>query len=244
MVARTVAVLIAVLSVETEAPRSFGDVGRVVRDHDVSPKVALGTVLERPHAYGLGSLSELRGEITILDGVAWLAYPPEKRGGAVRVETKGAEAEQAAFLVATHVEPEGWRKVTLAGGVSSRDLEATLERIARDNSLDKRELTFRIEGKLETITLAIVDGRRIPAGPSSEKAFKKANLLLSEAGIDGTLVGFYSVAPRSPFTHPGAHAHVHAVIPARPATGHAQEFRMAPGAVLWLAVSGPAANPS
>jgi acetolactate decarboxylase len=245
---RAAIILLGFLS--AESLRSFGDVRRVIREHDVGPKVALDRVLATPHAYGLGSLSGLRGEITIVDGKAWLAYPPRsastknaapapgagKPAEAIEVVTQDANVEKAAFLVATHVAPDAWTKVALPEGLSSKDLEATLARAARAHGLEDRELAFRAVGMLETLTLAIIDGSRVPPGPGTEETLKAANVLQTiGGGARAELVGFYSRAPQSPFTHPGKHAHVHAVVPDKPATGHAQEFVLKPGATLWLA---------
>ena len=57
-----------------------GSIGQLVRQRDTAPKVALAEVLRTPHTFGLGSLSDLRGEITIVDGTAWLSYPPAAPG--------------------------------------------------------------------------------------------------------------------------------------------------------------------
>jgi alpha-acetolactate decarboxylase len=218
-----------------DGPQTFGDVGRLVREHDVGPKVVLSEVLARPHAYGLGSLSGLRGEITIVDGRAWLAYPPEKSGGEPRVVTgTGAEHEKAGFLVAGHVEPSAWRKLPLTEPTTDADLDATLARIARGGGLDGRELVFRIDGRADAMTLAIVDGRHVPPGPGSPETLKKANVLQTFKDADVVLVGFFSPAATTAYTHPGKHAHVHAVAPSKRATGHAQHFQLRPGAVLWL----------
>src|SRR6187401_546445 len=54
----------------------YGTIGQVVRQRDVAAKVELAEVLRTPHAFALGSLSDLRGEITIVDGTVWLSYPP------------------------------------------------------------------------------------------------------------------------------------------------------------------------
>jgi acetolactate decarboxylase len=244
----TRAAIVVLAFVSAESVRSFGDVRRVVREHDVGPKVSLDRVLATPHAYGLGSLSGLRGEITIVDGKAWLAYPPRsaatknaapapgvgKAAEAIEVVTRDAEVEKAAFLVAAHVAPADWKKVELPEGLSSKELEATLARAARVHGLENRELVFRAVGMLETITLAIVDGSRVPPGPGSDETLKAANVLQTLGGARAELVGFYTPADQSPFTHPGKHAHVHAVVPDKPATGHAQQFVLKPGATLWL----------
>jgi alpha-acetolactate decarboxylase len=90
-------------------------------------------------------------------------------------------------------------------------------------------------GRLEALTLSIVDGRRVPPGPGSEQTLKDANVIRTvEAGAEAELVGFYTPADESPFTHPGKHTHVHAVVEKERATGHAQDFALRGGAVLWL----------
>lgn len=236
MFARATIFFVALLAAEAETPRTFGDVGRLVRERDVGAKVALALVLQRPHAYGLGSLSDLRGEVTLVDGTAWLSYPPRTPKEPIRVVTDGAESEKAAFLVATHVAPDAWTEVPLPDGVTSKDLESTLVRAARANDLEDRELVFRVKGTLETLELAIIDGRRVPPGPGTTKTLKAANVTQRvPAGSEAELVGFYTPADESPFTHPGKHAHVHAVVPDERATGHAEEFVLKRGATLWMA---------
>jgi acetolactate decarboxylase len=230
--------VVALVSADSESPRSFGSVDRLVKQHDFAPKVTLAQVLEQPHAYGLGSLSDLRGEITIVDGKVWLAFPPPRDvtpAPAPRVVTEGAAAEKAGFLVAAHVAPDGWTKVQLTDPLSSKDVDSLLARAARAHGLDDRELVFRVKGTLEKLTLAIIDGRRVPPGPGSEATMETANVLQRVTpGADVELVGFYSPAAESSFTHAGQHAHVHAVVPREHATGHAEEFVLRPGAMLWL----------
>lgn len=228
---------VLVLAAEGPGPSSFGDVGRLVREHDAAAKVALSTVLARPHAFGLGSLSGLRGEITIVDGMAWLAYPPAQPGAPTKVVAATESTESAGFLVATHVDPTGWKKVPLPEGVGSTNLETVLPEAARRNGVKDAAFAFRIEGVLRAITLAVVDGHKVPPGPGTEASMDAANVLRTDADTPGTLVGFYSSAASSPFTHPGKHAHVHAVLPDKKASGHAKDFKLAPGATLLIQAS-------
>jgi alpha-acetolactate decarboxylase len=148
-----------------------------------------------------------------------------------------------AFLVATHVAPARWRRVPLPQALSSDDLDKTLERLrGLDGQTKDREakdgptlaLPFRIDGRFNDITLAIIDGRLVPPGPGSETSMEKANVLQQHLNVEGTLVGLFSTATDSAFNHAGKHAHVHAVLPATHAAGHAQTFQLAPGAALFL----------
>jgi acetolactate decarboxylase len=221
--------------------QTFGSVKALIEHHDAAGKVTLGSILGAPHAFGLGSLSDLRGEITIVDGVAWLAYPPATAhapGGKARVTSSASSNEKAGFLVATHVAPAAWRRMKLPTALSSDELEATLARLTSSDPTDPTptpvSLPFRIDGHLEHVTLAVVDGRQVPPGPGTEDSMQKANFLQREDDADGVLIGFFASQADSPFTHEGKHSHVHATLPGRQATGHAQSFRLAAGATLMM----------
>ena len=178
-------------------------------------------MLREPHAQGLGSVSDLRGEITILDGEAWLSYPPVRDGDAPKVVASKDSREQAGFLVVTHMAPSRWRQVKTSTALSAEGLEAALRPLVAQSGLAGADLPFRIDGRFTSLTLAIVDGR-------------KANYLQTETAVDGTLVGFLAAKDDERFTHAGTRVHVHAVVPSRRATGHAQAFTLAPGATVWL----------
>jgi hypothetical protein len=232
---------VAAIAAVVGAPPSvstFGTIRQLVRERDATPKVVLADVLRRPHAHGLGSISGLRGEITIVDGTAWLSYPPAAAGGAPKVVASKDSREQAGFLVATHYAPAQWRRVTVGEALTADNLEAALGRLIAQYGLAGTDVPFRIDGRLSTLTLAIVDGRKLPPGASSPDAMKQANYLRTEAGVDATLVGFFAAASDERFTHPGTRVHVHAVVPSRRATGHARAFVVAPGATLWLPAHG------
>jgi len=225
----------------------YGTIGQVVRQRDVAAKVELAEVLRTPHAFALGSLSDLRGEITIVDGTVWLSYPPpapSAPGGAPKVVVSSDSAERAGFLVAAHVDPSRWREVKLSAPITSDNLESMLVKLAAENGLGGADLPFRIEGRLSTLTLAIIDGRRVPPGPSSAEVLQKANYLQTEADVPATLIGFLAAKPDERFTHPGQRIHVHAVVEARRMTGHAQAFKAPAGVRLWLPAGTPRPLPS
>ena len=113
----------------------YGSIRQVVSQRDVAPKVQLGEVLRTPHAFGLGSLSDLRGEITIVDGTAWSSYPPAAPGAAPKVLVSSDSAERAGFLVTAFVDPGRWREVKLSAPISSDNLEAVLVKSWRRRSV-------------------------------------------------------------------------------------------------------------
>jgi len=218
----------------------YGTIGQVVRQRDVTAKVELAEVMRTPHTFGLGSLSDLRGEITILDGTAWLSYPPDPPdprsgpGAPAQVVASPDISERAGFLVAAHVDPDRWREVKLSAPITSDNLESVLVKLAAETGIGGVDLPFRIEGRFSTLTLAIVDGRKLPEGPTSAEALKKANHVQTETDVNATFVGFLAAKPDERFTHPGKRIHVHAVVEARRMTGHAQAFKAPAGIRVWL----------
>ena len=191
--------LLAVLAaagaaVPPSAVKTYGTMRQLVREHDAAPKVVLTEVLRRPHAHGLGSISGLRGEITILDGTAWLSYPPAAAGGAPRVVASKSSREQAGFLVATHVAPAQWQRIIVAPAMSSDNFEATIAKLVAQHDLTGTEVAFRVDGKFTSLTLAIVDGRKLPSGARSADEMQQANHLRTETNVDATLVGFFAAA--------------------------------------------------
>lgn len=218
---------------------AHGTIRQLVSQRDAAPKVQLAEVLRTPHAWGLGSLSELRGEITIVDGTAWLSYPPAAPGAAPKVVVSSDSAERAGFLVTAPVDPGRWREVKMSMPISSDNLESVLVKLAAEVGLGGVDLPFRIEGQFSKLTLAITDGRKVPAGPASEAALKQANTLQTETDVPATLVGFLAAKPDERFTHAGARVHAHAVVDARRVTGHAQAFAAPAGVRLWLPAGSP-----
>jgi len=240
MFLRRVAIVAALLAggaAAASAPptvATFGTIRRLVRERDATPKVVLADVLRLPHTHALGSISDLRGEITILDGTAWLSYPPARTGGRPKVVVSTDSREQAGFLVAAQVAPGQWRKAKVGEALSSDGLEAALRGRIEQAGLGGADVPFRIDGRFSTLTLAIVDGRLLPAGARTPEAIKQANRLDQHSDVDGTLIGFFAAAADERFTHPDSRVHVHAVVTSARATGHARTFTLAPGATLWL----------
>jgi len=114
--------------------RTFGTIRQLVDLHDDASKVVLADVVSLPGTYGLGSLSQLRGEVTILDGVTSISYRPVLPGESPRVVSGPDIGEEAGFLVTANVAPERWRQVKIDVPFSSETLEPLLHSSARDHA--------------------------------------------------------------------------------------------------------------
>ena len=95
------------------------DESRVVKvlmhEGKVGSIVDLATLLPNDHLYAVGALSELRGEITILGGGVYIAYPEGADG--VRLDIFEDSDEAACLLVTAEV--RDWVSVTTQSATPS-----------------------------------------------------------------------------------------------------------------------------
>src|SRR6185436_15409534 len=63
---------------------NWGEMRPVMREGQTEARVQLSEVVKRPHAYAVGAVESLDGEIVIEDGKCWLA---RKKGQALVVES-------------------------------------------------------------------------------------------------------------------------------------------------------------
>ena len=122
----------------------------------------------------------------------------------------------------------------MSAPISSDNLESILVKLVAQTGLGGVDLPFRIEGHFTALTIAITDGRKVPPGPTSEEALKRANHLQTEADVTATLIGFLAAKPDERFAHAGTRIHVHAIVSTLRMTGHAQAFTATAGAKLWV----------
>jgi alpha-acetolactate decarboxylase len=73
--------------------------------------VRIADVSIAPHTFGVGALSHLRGEITVLDDIAWIARPSDDGTISVSHYPVHSTPDSAALLVVAHV--ESWRELTV-----------------------------------------------------------------------------------------------------------------------------------
>ena len=99
--------------------QTFGRLRDIMHDGKTGPVANVHDALESPHAFAVGALSGLRGEITILDGEVWLAYPS---GGSVRVVQDSRTTEWATLLVLAHV--TSWATAMVPRDVPFENLDA------------------------------------------------------------------------------------------------------------------------
>ncbi|HMI85317.1 MAG TPA: acetolactate decarboxylase [Polyangiaceae bacterium] len=208
--------------------RVFGALRALMHEGKTGPQVALSSVVPGPHAHAVGALSELRGEVTVLDDDIWLAYPNDD--GTARVTKVRVSNEQAALLVTAQV--GAWRRIPIAAEVRADRLDEEIERLARANGVDvARPIPLLVEGEFADIGWHVVDGRKIAAAKTHEE-HAAAAVRGSVGRATGTLVGFFSTHHQGVFTHMNKNTHFHVVLPKENVAAHVDGVTILPGATL------------
>jgi alpha-acetolactate decarboxylase len=202
--------------------RVFGTVHSVMQGQ-WAPVVALEQGLSG--GYGLGALSDLRGEFVAIPGQIWLSYPTTEALPEVR-QTERSD-ETAALLVAATV--PAFRKTSVSAHIPSTSLEAQIAALAQQAGVDvSRPFPFLIQGRLRAVHWHVVDGTRVTPGTRPDESAQKG--VLDDA--EGTVVGFYSSQHQGVFTMQGQNAHMHVFAPEAGVAGHVTSLEVPAGSSL------------
>ncbi|WP_437730724.1 acetolactate decarboxylase [Sorangium sp. So ce1335] len=205
--------------------RSFGALRAIMHEGQTGPAVRIGDVVPGPHAFGVGALSALRGEVTVVDDAIWTSYPRDD--GTVDVRRAGAEEQAALFVVANVAR---WQEATLDADVPDGQIDARIEALLRERGLDAEgPVPVQVRGSFRDLSWHVIDGRKLaPGGGHADHVRVSVSGTLPTA--EGTLVGFFSKRHHGVFTHMGSNTHFHVVLAERPLTGHVDGVTLARGA--------------
>jgi acetolactate decarboxylase len=190
-------------------------------------RLALAPLLGAPHLHAVGAIAGMRGEITVVDGTAWVALGERDSGRA----SAGATEEGAALLVASYV--ADWSRVTIKDDIAFADLDHRIEALARDAGVDvEKPFPFRVEGQLADVRWHVLKG---PPSSASAPHDHTGNAVVGEqAAMSGTLVGFFSKHHQGAFTHMGQNVHAHVVNASAALAAHADQVSIRASSVLLL----------
>lgn len=191
-------------------------------------RVAIAGFLARPHAFALGPLADLRGELLVWDGTP---FTSRVDGGSMRLAVEpGATAP---FLVWSHVRE--WRDSAIPDdALALAAFEAWLPRRARELGLDAdRPFAFQVAGAAARAVIHVVD---LPEGAQlTREAHDAAKRSFTIERQPVQILGFHAFDAKGVYTHHTTNLHLHLRTPLGGALGHVDELELAPGAVLRLA---------
>lgn len=212
----------------------YGSMREVLREGKAQRRIAVAEAVARPHAYAVGALENLGGEITIADGEVWVA---RLEAGELRVSgPQVSRTDGAALLILTHVKT--WKTALLPVAAADVELESALARLAREHGVDTaRPFPFEIEGRLTALSMHVINGVCPLAGAPGTDGGAAPWRYTLDAPAHGRIVGFFAPDSAGKITHHGTSIHAHALLDVNGArlTGHVEHVAVSPGAVVRLA---------
>lgn len=207
----------------------FGALKSIFHEGDISTKAELKNLLPNDRLYGVGALSDLRGEVTIVAGTAYIAYPTSSEG--VRVEISEDSEERATLLVATEV--TAWTTIVNEEEISFEELDEAIADLAKRSGLDVTSaFPFIIENGAADLEWHVIDGTKLEGSESSHVQHEQAGVRMRAESPQATLIGFFSADHQGIFTHMGSRTHIHCVIVEPLSSGHVDHVVLERGTVL------------
>jgi acetolactate decarboxylase len=200
--------------------KTFGAFVHMAMERDFAPKATLGAAIAEGATDGVGAVSDVRGEITIIDGKPIVTYGSEI--------SHPAPASETAMLLVTAAVP-GWQEIPVSRDVAPDEIDAFLAEQGKAHGIDaEKSFPFRLRGTLTAYSMH-VSVRPAPGRPPFVQDTRRGD------AIDGLVVGLY-VAPElvGVATHPGERSHSHWISEDRTKTSHLDTFGIKSGSVLLL----------
>jgi acetolactate decarboxylase len=215
--------------------RWYGALHAIMHEGSTESAVKLADVLPGPHAWGLGALEGLNGEVTVLDDEVWIARPmPDGTATITRGELDGVDSKQgAALFVVANVAT--WQEVPVPSEVAWERLDSFLEtELGTRGLLGDLPTALRIDGPVSALKWHVVDGSKLVPGTGHTEHARTAVSGVVPA-TDAKLVGFFSTKHQGVFTHAGSHSHFHVLARSPLVSGHVDRVELRPGARLFIA---------
>ena len=208
----------------------YGALHDVFREQQSAARISLAEATRLGHAYAVGALENLAGEITIVDGDVWVA---RAAGGELSVTgPKLAPSDQATLL--THTRVWRWKRIRLTEPLSGEGLEGAIESHAVARGLEPNEpFVFMIRGTITQLDAHIIAGScPFDDAPDTTPPWR---LSLDEP-IDAVLIGFFARDQAGVMTHHDTRVHMHVVMPweGHTITAHVDQVALAAGTELRL----------
>lgn len=212
--------------------RQFGAMRAVMREGETEARVRLAECVAERHVYAVGALAGLEGEVTIVDGEAWVS---RVEGSGIRCTGPGVGEGDAATLL-TLATVGDWDSVELPRGAGDiADLEGVVEAEAARRGIDSaKPFPFVVEGEASSLELHVIRGfcPANDAGATDSEAWR----LSLDGPTRALLVGFFARDSEGVMTHHGTALHVHALLShkGQRIAGHVDGVGVNRGAVLRL----------
>ena len=211
----------------------FGPMRDVMRAGKTQSRIRLSDANAKPHAFAVGALEGLAGEVTIIDGDVWVSRVASD--GTLSVTGPQAVDGDAATLMSISYVSK-WHATRIESACTGIELELLIEEFARSMGIDtNKPFPFKIEGELNSLNLHVINGYcPIATDPATQARKPWRNPEFEIANV--TIVGFYAPNAVAVMTHHGTAIHAHAFGNAdgTQIMGHIDNVTVEPGMILFV----------
>ncbi|MBC8202500.1 MAG: hypothetical protein H8E91_01590 [Planctomycetes bacterium] len=179
-----------------------GGMRDALRMGNTQSRITFEEISAKPHAFAVGALTDLEGEITIVDGQILVATTPD---GASATSTSGTNDQSATLLTIAYV--ENWAKDRIP---ANTDFETAVETVALRNGVNVDEpFPFYVYANTTSYDMHVINGFCPVASPDLPERDQPWRLHGKETGM--LIVGFYAKNQEGVMTHHGSNIHIHGI---------------------------------
>lgn len=170
---------------------------------NTTSQITFEEINSSPHAFAVGALTDLKGEITVFDGQIIVAETED--GIHATSSTKTDSNESATLLTLSYV--DSWLEYRLP---TDMDFEEAVESAATANGIDTdTPFPFYVNATTESYELHVINGFCPIATPDLDAADQPWRLHGLETEL--LIVGFFAKNQEGVMTHHGSNVHIHGI---------------------------------
>ena len=200
----------------------------IMHKGDISAKINLSFFEEKNHIYALGAIENLKGEIQIFNSKPFNTIVIDNT-----LTFDNSFKNKATLLVYASVEK--WNKIIIPENISTyTKFEEYIENTARINHINTDEpFPFLIEGTAQSFNWHVIDWKDDDMHHTHEK-HKTSGLYGTINNSQVEMLGFYSNAHHTIFTHHTTNMHIHVKTADGEVAGHVDDMILGKEMILKL----------
>ena len=205
-----------------------GTLKDIMHKGDISAKINLSFFEEKNHFYALGAIEDLKGEIQIFNSKPFNTIVIDNT-----LTFDNSFKNKATLLVYASVEK--WNKIIIPENISTyTKFEEYIENTARINHINTDEpFPFLIEGTAQSFNWHVIDWKDDDMHHTHEK-HKTSGLYGTINNSQVEMLGFYSNAHHTIFTHHTTNMHIHVKTADGEVAGHVDDMILGKEMILKL----------
>jgi acetolactate decarboxylase len=204
-----------------------GGMRDALREGNTEARISFEEISSKPHAFAVGALADLEGEITVVDGKIIVAKTSD---GKTAISSPASGNESATLLTLAYV--KNWTEDILPPNLT---FEEAVEVVAKRNGIDTdKPFPFYVNATTTNYEMHVINGFCPVASPDLPPEDQPWRLHGEQTEM--LIVGFFAKNQEGVMTHHGSNIHIHGLDTSRAegASGHLDSVNIAPGSTIFV----------